>query len=119
MLTRFGMKQTSEAGNGSSTSDRLGLSRSFEHESQAASPTNQGFRPDYNLTRRASFRVYKGAKRIWKKIDNEILKPNFGGSTHISSAHAPREDDDLGNYELGNQYTDSDSEEEAEKDYKE
>lgn len=47
-----------------------------------------------------SQRVYKGAKKMWRQIDEDVLKPYFGGSTQVRAAGVTR--DHLGNYELSN-----------------
>lgn len=77
MLTCLGMKQSEST------------TIVVRHKS---SPDPNGSRP--KLTSSTSQRVYKGAKLAWKKFDNEVLKPAFGGKV---SAHRR---DGRGEYEL-------------------
>jgi hypothetical protein len=58
-------------------------------------PSSPGQRP--TLAAETGQKVYKGVKKFWKRLDDEILKPYFGGSTGRSSRHR---EDTLGNYEL-------------------
>jgi len=102
MLTRFGMKQS--AGDDSDCDGDAS-------PQNTVSPTAGGRnRPMYTLTHRTSHRVYRGAKRFWKQLDNNVLKQHFGGSVAVSSAVDQTGDDNLGNYELGYQHDDSDDE---------
>jgi solute carrier family 9 (sodium/hydrogen exchanger), member 8 len=60
-------------------------------------------------------RMYEGVKGLWKRIDDELLKPNFGGSSQgattrgLPTATTRNTNDHLGNYELGAILTNSDS----------
>lgn len=108
-LAHFEMKQAIDD---DATSDGLsvGISSSrpgSEVRSKKASPTSRN-RPDYSLTHRTRRHVYKGVKRIWKQLDNDVLKVYFGGSTSVEMANR-NDDNSLGNYELGQQYSYSDS----------
>jgi len=99
VLTRFGMKQESKDDTEmDDDSDRMDVSPRMLSTSRN--------RPEYDLTRRASRRVYGGAKRLWKQFDDDVLKVYFGGSTSVMSAEngvGRNADDHLGNYELSNQ----------------
>jgi len=102
MLTKFGMKQ------GVNDSERGSGGRDNANRPSQTSPTDgtSRNRPMYSLTHRTSYRVYKGAKRLWKQLDNDVLKIYFGGSTTVTSAV------DRDGYELGYTISDSDDEEE-------
>lgn len=103
VLEHFGMKKSNS---NRDVEDEMSLKRSPSSPTATVSPTSS-FRPDYSLSRK---KMYKGAKRIWKQFDNDFLKPNFGGATAVASAV---DDDQLGNYELGVQYIDSDDEDDG------
>jgi solute carrier family 9 (sodium/hydrogen exchanger), member 8 len=60
--------------------------------------------PRMRWTRRASLHVAQGVKRWWTQLDDEILKPNFGGDTESHRRPIEIADDDLGNYEMGNNH---------------
>lgn len=62
------------------------------------------------IARRVSGSVYRGAKGLWKRFDDNYLKELFGGSQHGQSEAVGERDGSLGNYELNRQ--DSGSEEE-------
>lgn len=87
MLTSFGMKQPPE----DSADGGLYTTTSTNVPSPSAS-TVEHKRP--GLATQTSQRVYKGAKKVFFRLNQEILQPYFGGPGH----HAPR--DQLGNYEL-------------------
>lgn len=87
MLAHFGMKEQ-EAD--LDPSDELQLNRLTYNPHQVNSR-----RP--GLATQTSEKVYKGAKKFWKRVDDEILKPYFGGSTDRSTRNR---EDNLGNYEL-------------------
>jgi solute carrier family 9 (sodium/hydrogen exchanger), member 8 len=95
MLTLFGMKQARPT----TDDDDNGMQmRRVTFTPQAliaarTSPKRAG------LARRASQKVYKGVKRLWKQIDEEVLKEYFGGSSRIQSLTSS---DERGNYELSN-----------------
>jgi len=81
-----------------------------EDELQLNSLTSSSFHPKtstqtghsrFPLAIRTKQHVYKGAKRLWKQFDDDILKPNFGGSNQVEASHPLRHGDSLGNYELG------------------
>lgn len=102
MLTGFGMKE--EIPNDSDRGD------GGRQQQQTTSPASRN-RPNYSLTHRTSHRVYKGAKRLWKQLDNQYFKRHFGGAASVTSAaDAQAGGDHLGNYELGYQQSDSDDE---------
>ena len=55
-----------------------------------------------SLATETSERVYKGAKKLWKQVDEDFLKPYFGGPTRVQTAGVTR--DHLGNYELSKMF---------------
>lgn len=96
ILAHFGMKQSI-------------LDTSSENAEEDDMPMNSvTFTPDSlvidrrrrrsTLARHASEKVYKGAKKLWKQIDDDFLKPNFGGSMRPRSVRGS--EDHLGEYEL-------------------
>jgi len=106
MLTRFGMKQTvggrSERGDSPDSGNGVGA-----HPTTSSPTSTSRNRPNYSLTHSTSFRVYHGAKRLFKDIDHRFLRHYFGGPTAVASAL----DHDHRQYELGYQQSDSDDEE--------
>jgi sodium/hydrogen exchanger 8 len=106
MLTAFDMKQRRPDTDGD---EGMALNQLSYTPTAQASPS----RRNYPLARRASAHFYRGGKRIWKQLDDEILKPYFGGSDGIQSSGRGR-DDQLGNYELGHMEEDTEEEEEEE-----
>ena len=61
------------------------------------------------MAKRISRHVYSGAKRLWKDFDEIYLKHWFGGARRIESGDDASDDIHLGNYELGAQEEDDDS----------
>jgi sodium/hydrogen exchanger 8 len=102
VLGEFGMKQDDSERFNQQEAEDLGVLR----VSSPRSDLSSGIRPDYALsTRRSSSRVYKGAKRFLKQLDDDFLKVYFGGSTPVTSATyngVGSRQGYLGNYELGN-----------------
>ena len=107
MLTRFGMKQPRPT-NIDDDDDGMQMRRvTFTPQALntvRTSPKRSG------LAREASQKVYKGVKRLWKQLDEEILKEYFGGSTGIRTLTG---NDDRGDYELSH-LVDNDEEMESE-----
>jgi sodium/hydrogen exchanger 8 len=103
MLTLFGMKEHSADDNGANDEDHddgLGTMNRLSFSPPSSNPPRR--HADYPIARQASRRVYKGAKRLWKQFDDEVLKPYLGGSTSVRSAtDGFNGGDNLGNYELG------------------
>jgi solute carrier family 9 (sodium/hydrogen exchanger), member 8 len=96
VLTRFGMKQPRPPTD-EDEDDGMQMRRvTFTPQALTTARTS----PKRNgLARRASQKVYKGVKRLWKQLDEDILKEYFGGSTRIRSL---TDRDERGNYELSN-----------------
>jgi hypothetical protein len=99
------MKQDDSGRFDQGEAEDLGVSRALSGPRSDAS--SSGMRPDYALpARRGPSRVYKGAKRLLKQLDDDFLKVYFGGSTPVASASydggAAGRQRYLGNYELGN-----------------
>jgi sodium/hydrogen exchanger 8 len=100
VLTEFGMKQDGR--------ERFTPNEDDQGALTVSSPRSElsGMRPDFEISsRRSSSRVYKGAKRLLKQIDDDFLKVYFGGSTPVSSAAyhgVGGRQTYLGNYEMGN-----------------
>lgn len=103
MLTLFGMKEHPPDDNGANDDDPddgLGIMNQLSFSPPSSSL--QSRRGDYPIARQASRRVHKGAKRLWKQFDDEVLKPYLGGATFVQSFTDGRNGGDhLGNYELG------------------
>jgi solute carrier family 9 (sodium/hydrogen exchanger), member 8 len=93
MLTHFGMKQ--EPDDNDDDDDGMQMRR-LTFTPQALVTGGRQRRP--SLASQTSQRVYKGAKKLWKQIDDDFLKTFFGGSTQVHSLAVTR--DHLGNYEL-------------------
>ncbi|GAX26663.1 solute carrier family 9 (sodium/hydrogen exchanger), member 8 [Fistulifera solaris] len=122
VLTYFDMKQSSSM---SSDDD--------DNDSNDAISTNRLTYSPHNgnstnnlvhhlpLARRTSIKVYNGAKKAWKQFENDFLKPNFGGRSHVESGTHPYREggaNGRGNYELGFLNTsDGDDEEESDRQY--
>jgi hypothetical protein len=103
MLTLFGMKEQfvgdDDADNDDDDDDALRPMNRVSFSPPSSTPRR---RADHPIARQASRRIYKGAKRLWKQLDDEVLKIYFGGSTSVQSATDGRNGGDhLGNYELG------------------
>jgi sodium/hydrogen exchanger 8 len=97
MLTRFSMKIRSTDNDNEEDEFRTMNRVSFSPPSSSVER-----RANYPIARQASRRVYKGAKRLWKQFDDDVLKTYFGGSTSVQSGADGRNGSDhLGNYELG------------------
>jgi sodium/hydrogen exchanger 8 len=94
-LTVFGMKEM-EPLEDMDGEESMQLNRLTFSPKENAS--NGHDRKSYPLARRARQHVYHGAKRLWKQLDDDVLKIYFGGDSNRSSGH----DDHLGHYELGN-----------------
>jgi len=112
ILTHFGMKQMIEE-----TSGHLDDDDDTPMNSVTFTPDSlvNRQRRRSTLARHASQQVYKGAKKLWKQIDDDFLKPNFGGSTRPRSVRGS--EDHLGQYELsalgqGSENTSDDSDDE-------
>jgi sodium/hydrogen exchanger 8 len=103
MLTQFGMKQA-RPNSTDDDDDGMQMRRvTFTPQALIAARTSS---KRAGLARRASQKVYKGVKRLWKQVDEDILKEYFGGSSRIPSV-ASR--DERGDYELSNLVDDDDN----------
>ena len=80
MLHVFGMKQPGPPRELGTTGEGMQLTRlTYKPVSQS----QNGHRDrQYPLARKASRHVYHGAKRLWKQLDDDVLKIYFGGSQH-------------------------------------
>jgi sodium/hydrogen exchanger 8 len=106
MLTQFGMKQA-RPNSTDDDDDGMQMRRvTFTPQALIAARTSS---KRAGLARRASQKVYKGVKRLWKQVDEDILKEYFGGSSRIPSV-ASR--DERGDYELSNLVDDDDNDNE-------
>jgi len=97
ILTHFGMKQGRQediVNNGDGDVDDTPMNRVTFTPDTVLSARQR--RP--TLARHASERVHKGAKRLWKQLDDDVLKHYFGGSTPERSVRGT--ENHLGNYEL-------------------
>jgi solute carrier family 9 (sodium/hydrogen exchanger), member 8 len=109
MLNLFGMKQTRPSTD--DDDDGMQMRRvTFTPQAliNARSPKRAG------IARRASQKVYKGVKRLWKQLDEEILKEYFGGSNRL---HAVTGRDERGDYELSNLVDNDDDDDESDDEY--
>jgi sodium/hydrogen exchanger 8 len=92
MLTIFGMKETGPR-DAMTEEEGMQLNRlTYKPPSRSNKYRDQN---SYPLARKATRHVYHGAKRIWKQLDDEVLKKYFGGSQHGSSTNL--HDSDRGN----------------------
>ena len=108
MLTQFGMKQARPTTG--DDDDGMQMRRvTFTPQALIAARTSP---KRAGLARRASQKVYKGVKRLWKQVDEDILKEYFGGSSRIPSLTSR---DERGDYELSNlvDNDDNDSDDES------
>jgi len=106
MLTSFGMKQRPV--DDGEEEEEMRLNRL----SYTPNVNRSSDRREYPLARRASRHVYKGAKRLWKQLDDDYLKKYFGGSTQVQSAATNANSDHLGHYEMSIQQDDYSSDDE-------
>lgn len=93
MLTLFGMKIRPVDDDGED--DGMNM-RHVTFAPQSLIAANRQRRQ--GIATQTSERVYKGAKKLWEQLDEDFLKPYFGGSTRVRTAAVTR--DELGNYEL-------------------
>jgi sodium/hydrogen exchanger 8 len=97
MLTRFDMKQANND-DVSDNDDDMQLNQLSYSPYAASSEPSLSTR--FPFARRTSQSVYKGAKKLWQQLDEDVLKPNFGGPTSVQSSSHPFLDNSRGNYEL-------------------
>ena len=101
VLTHFDMKQTSPTDDDDDDGSHDGINTNRLSYSPDSANNLVHRLP---LAHRTSIKVYNGAKKMWKLFENDVLKPNFGGRSHVESvAHPFRNGGDgyRGNYELG------------------
>jgi solute carrier family 9 (sodium/hydrogen exchanger), member 8 len=95
VLTQFGMKQSRPSTINEEDDDGVQMRRvTFTPQALVAARASRT-----GLAGRASQKVYKGVKQLWKQVDEDILKEYFGGSTRIGSLNTR---DGMGEYELSN-----------------
>lgn len=118
VLTHFEMKQTAttdDDGDDDGSHDGISTNRlTYSPDS-----TNNSVHR-IPLVHRTSIKVYNGAKKMWKQFENDVLRPNFGGRSHIESVAHPFRNggaDYRGNYELGFRDTSDRDGEQSEKEY--
>ena len=111
LLTAFGMKDTPHPLSLMDDSD----GENWHLNRLTYTPPVAPRRHSVVVAEMARQRVYEGVKGIWKRIDDEILKPNFGGSQDVATASGNvtrNMDDNRGNYELSVILDGSDSDDE-------
>lgn len=102
VLSYFEMKQSSSTDDDDGSNDGLSLSRLSYSPTDADSSNDLVHR--LPLAQRTSITVYNGTKKLWKQFENDVLKPNFGGRSHVQSVTHPLREGGVnyrGNYELG------------------
>ena len=97
MLSIFDMKEDIRGDDDDDDDDGMNLTRLSYRP-----PTSRRESAIQQIARR---RVYEGAKGLWTQFDENVLKPNFGGSHGVDSYHHNGnhlDDRARGEYELGN-----------------
>lgn len=97
MLTEFGMKQPIDDDDSNVNDDGVQMRRLTFTPQSLVNATRTKRMPGLMSTQTGQ-RVYKGAKKLWMQMDEEVLKPYFGGSS--TRVRSPAGRDHLGDYEL-------------------
>jgi hypothetical protein len=95
ILTHFGMKQHADDDDDNGSGDGLQLNR------LTFTPSPERIQRRPTLATKTSEQVYRGAKKLWKQLDDDVLIPYFGGPTSVQTGHHLTLSH-RGNYELSN-----------------